>query len=679
MQFVELRELQRTHIDNILEGQDKLFTVNIDKDALWHLYLDSFPEGTNKIFRERREYDCSCCKQFIRSFGNVVAIKGNKFVSIWDFETNDIKYQPVMNALSTYIHKAIIDNVFVTKESTFGTRSNLEKLENEKVISWSHFYTKIPKKFVTNSDKSTESEIAKFRDSRNVFKRSLEEISQDAIETVLDIIAQKSLYKGEEWEKVLKKFLTIHKAYNKLKVAKSKEVFCWRESLKVGTAISKIKNHSIGVLLTSITEGVNLNIAVKKYEAIVAPTNYKRPKAIFTKKMVEQAQKKIIELGLEDSLGRRYATLADITVNNILFGNRNVVKKMEGNVFDELQQEVTTKPKNFDKIEEIPIEHFIENILPTMTNAEMLFENKHIPNLMSLIAPKIKTSETLFKWDNGFSWAYNGNIADSMKERVKAAGGNVQGIIRFSLQWNEDNDNQNDFDAHCIEPNGNHIWYQNAGRRHPSSGVLDVDNTQPGLQVAVENITWNILNHMQEGIYKFFVHNYSHRGGRSGFRAELEYEGQIYSFNYNKDICSSENVQVATIQFSKTNGITFMESLKSEQSSKTEWGIQTNQFHPVSICMFSPNYWDKQLGIGNRHYFFLMNNCINENQPNGFFNEFLRNEFTEHKRVFEALGNKMKVTHSNNQLSGLGFSSTKRNSIIIKGEGRFNRMVKVIF
>lgn len=31
-----------------------LFEVAIDKDALWNLYLDSFPEGTNSMYRKRR-------------------------------------------------------------------------------------------------------------------------------------------------------------------------------------------------------------------------------------------------------------------------------------------------------------------------------------------------------------------------------------------------------------------------------------------------------------------------------------------------------------------------------------------------------------------------------------------------------------------------------------------------
>ncbi len=351
---------------------------------------------------------------------------------------------------------------------------------------------------------------------------------------------------------------------------------------------------------------------------------------------------------------------------------------MTGDVFESLEKESSGGgQKQFDKVEEVAIDQFVAEILPRTTGIECLFEHKHIPNLVSVIAP-ISDSPTLFKWDNAYSWAYAGNITDSMKQHVKALGGNVDGVLRFSIQWNDNKDNPNDFDAHCKEPGRTHIFYQNAKQVHPSTGMLDVDIQHPKNQIAVENIIYTDINKMPAGQYYFYVNNYAYRGGRSGFTAEIEFNGQIHSFDYPKGLRQDENVPVATVTL-KNGEFKITNNIPANIAQRTEWGIQTNQFHPVSVCMFSPNYWDQQTGIGHRHYFFIMNGCKNETQPNGFFNEFLRESLMEHKRVFEALGGKMRVADSDTQLSGLGFSATKRNSLVCKLEGSMSRTIKLIF
>jgi hypothetical protein len=679
MIFREFRDLLQGHVLKLMEDAQFLFVTAVDRDVLWETYLDSFPEGTNEIYRERREHDCSCCRHFIKSFGNVVSIKDNKIVSIWDFETGESTYGVVTRAMAELVKSEKVVDVFVTDESGFGTVQSFEKRENGEVHKWDHFRVDLPKSTVVRSGTDIPGLRSKYRDTRNVFQRSLEEITSDAIETLLDLISQNSLYKGEEWGGVLRSFLSHHQAYWGLSESE-KDNYCWSASVEIGEVVGRVRNHSIGTLLTNISEGMDLDTAVRKYEAIVAPSNYKRPKAIFTAKMVEQARQTVAELGLGDSLGRRYAIIEDITVNDILFANRDVLQKMSGDVFSDLEKESVSSPKKFGKVEEITAEKFVEEILPRVRGCEVFLEGRHIPSLVSVIAPKVKNSPSMFKWSNGFSWAYNGNITDSMKQRVKAAGGNVEGVLRFSLQWNEEGDNRDDLDAHCIEPNGNEIWFQNKGRRHPSTGMLDVDIIEPRPdEIAVENITWTDISRMQEGTYQFFVHNYTDRGGRSGFKAEIEYEGQVYSYEYNKSLRQGEIVEVAYVDFSRQNGLKFIKSLDSSFSSKTVWGLQTNQFHPVSACMYSPNYWKKEEGVGNRHYFFILKGCLNDTQPNGFFNEFLREDLMKHKRVFEALGSKMRVEMSDAQLSGVGFSSTKRNSVICRLSGNVTRVVRVNF
>ena len=683
MEFRNFKKRFQENFKNLTKNVETLFEVDVDKDELWNLYLDSFPAGTNEIYRERREYDCSCCCHFMKLFGNVVVIKDNKVYTIWNFDAKSKVFQPVVDALDRFIKFHAVSDVYVSKLKKIGTDYNFEATEGGKTNRYDHFYIELPDRFITIDSKSEGEIKGRFRDVRNVFKRSLDEISEESILTVLELISSNTLYKGEEWKVVLQQFMKYKKEYDKIS-AEQKDNYAWEKSTKAGPVIGKIRNHSIGMLLVNISEGMDLDTAVKKYEQIVAPANYKRPKAIYTKKMLEDAKKTITELGYLDSLNRRFATPDDISANNLLFLNRDTAKRVNGgDVLSEMEKDVTINPKQFSRVEEIGIEKFVKDVLPTASEVEIYLENRHARNMVSMIAPENRDSKSMFKWENGFSWAYTGNMADSdIRENVKSAGGAVTGVLRFSIQWNEDGKDNSDLDAHCIEPSGFKIFFSSAKkpRMSPIGGQLDIDVINPNHDMpgrpSVENITWPDKSRMTPGVYKFFVNQYTNRGSK-GFKAEVEFDGQIHSFEYNRPV--SGNVYVAEVTLHEDGTFTIKEKLPSNVSSREVWGLQTNQFVPVSVICYSPNYWDEQNGIGHRHYMFMLKGCVNPEMPNGMFNEYLKEELMQHKRVFAALGSKCHVEDCNDQLSGLGFSSTKRAELIVKVKGQTERVMKVRF
>lgn len=651
----------------------QLYRTGVEKELMWLTYLESFPPGTNPMFRERTEYDCQSCKSFIRAVGSMVAWIDGELVSIWDGAVEH-PYDAVSSAMAELVKEAPIRNVLLHDQSSVGVDANHQDTGTE-ILTWEHFHVVLPSRYVV-ADRGAV--YADKRSQRDVFARALEEITADAIETVGELVDQGSLYRGEEHLSSVQHFARFKREYGELETERAKEVFTWRQD--IGPAVTRIRNSAIGTLLVDLSEGKTLDDAVRMFESKVAPTNYKRPKALVTRAMIERARKKVEELGYGAALGRRFAVAGDISINEVLFANRDARKAMNADPFDELIAETRADTKSLEKVEEVHIDDFVERILPKTTALELLLENRHGGNLVNLVAPVDPEAPSILKWGNNFTWSYQGDLADSIKERVKARGGSVSGDLRASLAWF----NSDDLDLHMVEPaGGEHIHFGHK-RSYRTGGELDVDmnvrllgpNTSRN---AVENITYPQRSKMIEGIYGLYVHQFTHRERRDvGFEVELEFAGETTTFAYDREVKPREKVRVAGFEFTHKEGVKIIESLPRQNISKVMWGLASQSFHPVTMVMQSPNYWNGR-PVGNRHWFFMLQDCAREGSSRGFFNEQLSDELREHKKVFECLGGKMRTEDTGEQLSGLGFSSTRRNSVFAKVSGAFERTVKITF
>jgi hypothetical protein len=652
-------------------------TVDMTKTKLWDTYLGSFPEGTNPLYRERTEHDCSCCKGFIRAVGDVVAVIDGKLVSLWDVDMKaEPGYQPVVDALAALVKAQPIADVFLHYEGTAGADKTFEQLASGAAQQWNHFHVVIPRQYVMKGA-DIPSALNGPRSTHQVMSRGLRELRLEDVDLVLELIAQNSLYRGAEHKHALTEFRKLKAQHDALPEAQ-RDLFVWSNVKTALGSVGSIRNTAIGTLLVDLADGRDLEASVKAFEEKVGAANYKRPTALVTQKMIDQARDKVKELGLETALQRRYATLADVSVSNVLFADRGARKAMADatDAFGGLAPTSVPKLERvLDKIEEVPVERFLAEILPTAQEVEVLFENRHAPNMMSLIAPVDPTAPGLFKWDNGFSWSYAGEFADSIKERVKAAGGNVTGDLCCRLAW----EYTDDLDFHMHEPTGDHIYFGTRGRPSRAGGMLDVDaNGGSGMMAhPVENIFYAQRRAMKEGTYRLEVNNWSRRSDGVGFTVEIEHDGQVHTFAYEKVLRGSETVQVAEIEYSHKDGFKVNGKLPSTTASRDAWGLKTQDFRRVSAVMLSPNYWDGQ-GVGNKHYFFMLDGAKNDGTARGFFNEFLKGELDPHRKVLEMVGGKLKISGDGEQLSGLGFSSTQQNTLVVRVKGSFTRTIKVV-
>ena len=309
----------KANFDRMAEGE----LYRTDAQGIFETYLDAFPEGTNEIFRERREYDCACCKHFVRRVGSLVSLDDDgNMVSVWDGLELVSPFAEVATAMREIVANASITGIFRTKENQYGTETNNERTESGEILRWKHFHSgQIPEQF-RNEQPGTE--LGNAQSSRDVLHRGLEELDLASLETVLELIDSKSIYRGEEHRNAVADFIELKKAYEAAPTN-----FAWKHH---GHWNARFKNTVIGTLVSDMSAGEHVVDAVKKFESKVAPANYKRPKALITPTMIKQAMETLRELDLESAVERRFAKAEDISVQDVLWTDGSVRPLMKGGI-----------------------------------------------------------------------------------------------------------------------------------------------------------------------------------------------------------------------------------------------------------------------------------------------------------------------------------------------------------
>lgn len=699
--------------------RDILFCSSVTGKEVWDLYLKGFKPEDNPIFRDplSSTHNCNTCNSFIRRYGNVIALDENyQIITLFD-NIQEEEYKESARLISAALKSAKIESIFVEtkaelkllnypgyKPSNDSFQLGIDK--NEKIYTeaeammyktpnndlivqpkevrrFHHMHINLPEKFVPKSLASKESIYAKAREDKEVFHRGLETISIDTLRLVRDLINQNSLLNGASYLTKLETFIKFKETYDSLELSK-RENWCWITSNDL--FVARFRNELIGTICVELSEGKELNKACLDWNKRADPINYMKATAPITPKQIEEAKKFVVENGYEEAFDRRFATIDDIKVSEILHSNVGDSSIKTVSIFDEVKATSTRhKRAEFEKIEEVGIEKFMKDILPTCTSIEAFLTADKESNFVTMTTAKNPDlGKGIFKWNNNYSWTYKGNLAGKsfIKDAVKDRGGNVDNPVRISMFFPN---TTNDYDLHVLEPKGGHIYFGNKRRIQPSSGMLDLD-AQGGdghypPEKRVENITYSDISKMPDGQYKVYVNNYSERGLHTTFTIEVEIEGEITLIELNKT--QRENT-TNVLFFTKDKGNISLKIepnftvLKSESVDKEIYGINTNEFHKINLVCLSPNYWGENV-VGNKHYFFMLEKAINKETIRSFHVENLNSDLLLHRKVMEVLGESTLIKGAEKQLTGLGFNATVKDELIVRIQGSFKRVIKIIF
>lgn len=715
---------------NKMQNTCMLFKSSVPGDRLVELYMKGFGNDPIYLSPESSKHRCNCCFNFIRRYGGIVAINQNyEIMTIFDVQVPS-EYAESLRLMKEALVAAPIENIFKetfaslqslpyekvrrgAKDFALGTAYNgrlytkIEELKYKGAVkdgetrTFHHMHLRVADLFVDNSGSSIESIQARYRDDKNVFQRLMNEIPVEKMELVKELAAQGSLLNIDSHLPKIDAVLPLAKEYETVP-AEKKDNWCWVKSYEF--RYSRILNDAIGVLLSDVAAGQkNLQEIATAWNRMMDPTNYMKAKSVITKGMIEQAQKFVQENGYEESFTRRMATLDDINVSEILHvNNPSGIKTVS--IFDTLKKDAGSGQVVIKKetLPEVSIDEFMKTILPGSTSLELYLENRLSGNFVTLTTAadgKQHTSKPIFKWPNNFSWTYNGNLAGKslITQTVKSKGGFVDAPFRCSIIWNEEGDAPNtDLDLHCEESCGDHIYYcsHNIGKqmarfeasKSRGGGVIDIDVQRPASQtdsgVAVENIFYKDMSKVKNGTYKFYINNYN-SGDNKGARAEIFIEGKTYLYEVKHKIQGSRgsDIHLATVHIE--NGT--MKKIEhgkykvaGEEESIDIYGLKTGQFQKVSLMCLSPNYWTEP-GVGNKHYFFMLDGAKSPVPLRSFHNENLKSDLLAHRKVMDVLGDTLKVESTDGQLSGVGFNATVRDEVVLRVKGDNDKLIKIKF
>lgn len=718
-----------------MQKNGKLYRTDFDGQDLYELYLKSFRVGDNKAFRcpESSEHNCNHCNNYIRRYGNVVALVDNKIVTMYDIDLDESnEYYAVAKAMSEALKNSSIKGVFIEtynslKELPYekssknreryvlGIESNVKRYTKEEAEKYTlevddidkpgetkkiyivkpnetrtfhHFYGSLDGALVDTTGDSIASIVGVFKSNYDVFSRTMREIPAETFQVVEELILQGSFLNGDTYLRGVKAFRKYAEEYAELH-PDEKDNWCWNTSYL--NPIAKFKNTQMGESISDLAEGKPLSVVHAQWWDREDPFKKHNKISAITPTQKKAAEKYVMENGLEQAFYRRAATFKDLAASEIYHVNNQTDEPVKVSMFDAVKTQTKStrhKKSMFDKVEEVSIEKFMKDILPTCSKVQLFLEGRHKGNMCNLTTALHEGAPNIFKYNNPFCLTYDGGLAGKslIAEAVEAAGGDINGVLNARLAWNTDKDNPNDrsdLDLWAVEPNGDSIGFSTAyrkdkGNRSPMSGQLDVDNTDPGSKLAVENITWTDLSKMKPGTYLIQVNQYRSQNSK-GFEMEIATDDSETIFHYKKPLRTQEIVDVCRVVLDDKGNFTVKPILPVAATTASEiYGLDAGEFHDVSTICLGPNHWGSK-PTGNKEYLFMVKGALSPNPIKSYHAADLTPELYKHRAVLQMLGMELAVESTKDQLCGVGFNATIRDEVVLKLSGNFNRVVKVKF
>lgn len=387
-----------------VEERGPLFQAAVD--GLAEIYLASFP------LRERQYHNCQACKSFLNKFGGLVTIddEGNTRSALWNPEEAEEGSYHVIAQLKRQVEGVPVRGPFYCSEPVWGDVITPS-------TTWRHFAIVPPRELIHHSKVQTAGQLMaeKREDARNV-RRALEEFSPQLLETALTILQSETLYRSEKVLGPAEWLYNLQMAVRTTRSRENRTNLVWKAVALAPAGFCHPRASMIGTLLEDLKAGYALPEVTKRFAAKMHPLQYQRPQAPPKQGTIDQAEKLVDQLGIRESLARRYARIEELECIWRPF----VKDPPSTGVFAHLKPK---QPINQGQILRlsgglITFEKFARVVLPGADKVELKAPSVGAyGGFLTAVNPE---APCLMQWDNHFSWYVyvNGSHAEDFALRA---------------------------------------------------------------------------------------------------------------------------------------------------------------------------------------------------------------------------------------------------------------------
>lgn len=375
-----LARIQARFLANLAAADNQLFVT--DARGLYDAFLDEIPD--------RQQYTCRACRTFVEDFGGLVTIGdgGELDSAIWHYDDAPAYYRQSVVAMLEIIARSQVDGVFKSSLATWGRPTT---------GPWKHLALAVPPSFARDFGVKTAGQAAaEKREDYNMVQRALHEFSRDKVDQAVALLESEALYRAEKVAGPMRWFRALHAAVADVRRPRTRENLIWRAVASAPAGFCHVRSSMAGTLLEDLAAGLPVAEVSRKFAAKMNPLQYQRPQAAPSEGNLDRAEKLVAQLGIANSLKRRYARLDEVEA---LWTPTKPAAVDAPGVFAHLRPAAPgSSPVVVPNVTTITWEKFARTVLPGARSIEF-YTGSRIPNYGALVTAADPDAPPIIRWD----------------------------------------------------------------------------------------------------------------------------------------------------------------------------------------------------------------------------------------------------------------------------------------